>query len=579
MTLRAFPTNSVKSKKPSGKKSASVAASASTGFLQRLFQRKMKPRATPSSGGGGEAKAVGGSGKPAKRAPGVSGPDVTLAWTGSFRTSISLSRVEVGAATYAIEVTLQVRISDVAVLARQLPPGNEIYRSGEIGSWIAPQVEAVLRQAIRGKSYDQLRGPDISEIIDRELESLREHIAPLGLTSLGIVSVRIIDEKQEQLIKRDRTLDHREEDLQRTVRENEFLNRLAREDNRRTLDQAQTEAELDKALAEIDDQKQLTEAEREGIRRRIEFDRRIAAAKDARDLEQALGEAEKSRLFNDDELEDVRAEMERSDSDRSTTLELYQIENQRQIDRLQREILHERELDELEHAHTKALKATTNDLERRKLEDEYNDRRRQIDADFERQRAAEEDERAHAKKVRQMEVLREAETIREEREDRKHAREMESARLAREAEQNRLSAYQNMTADQIIAANPDIDPAAAQALAQFWSGKNASEQNDLIRELLEKKNDDMQRFMEKQMDLTRDLAGGGPRSGVARGDIEAFLSIVTDKMHGGSAGAGAKPKKGGPTGAPAADDPAACPSCGKAIPTDAAFCPYCGTRV
>lgn len=239
--------------KKSGKKSTrSGSSGGSSGLLQRLFQRKKKPRVAPPKEVAKDA------GKPTKRAPGVSGPDVVLAWTGPFRAGVSLSDVEMGPATYTIDVGVQLRVSDVTQLSRLLPAGQEIYRSGDIGHWIAPQVEGILRQSIRSRSYDQLRAPDISEVLDRELGGLGEHVAPLGLESLGIVSVRVVDKKQEQLVERDRTLDHREEDLQRTVRENGFLNTLSQEENRRTLDHARTEAALDKALAEIDDQKLLT---------------------------------------------------------------------------------------------------------------------------------------------------------------------------------------------------------------------------------------------------------------------------------------------------------------------------------
>jgi DNA repair exonuclease SbcCD ATPase subunit len=136
---------------------------------------------------------------------------------------------------------------------------------------------------------------------------------------------------------------------------------------------------------------------------------------------------------------------------------------------------------------------------------------------------------------------------------------MERRAAARESEQERLAAFGAMTAEQMLAANPSIRPEAAEAFATFPAGKNAAEQTAQIREILEKKNSDMQSLMSEQMALARALAA----SRVQVGEIEDYLKQVEKATD--------TPKK-------SAAPKSACPSCGKTPPKDAAYSPFCGEK-
>ena len=104
-------------------------------------------------------------------------------------------------------------------------------------------------------------------------------------------------------------------------------------------------------------------------------------------------------------------------------------------------------------------------------------------------------------------MLRQAQALRMERENAEHQRELESENAARaheeEMQRQQLEAklenqriYAGMSFEQIMAANPDISPEAAKALAQ----KFASEGKE---ELLRAREADMARQNEQQMEMMR----------------------------------------------------------------------------
>lgn len=89
--------------------------------------------------------------------------------------------------------------------------------------------------------------------------------------------------------------------------------------------------------------------------------------------------------------------------------------------------------------------------------------------------------------------MKQAQAIRQEREDAEHKRKMEEEAAARSHEitltqmeqkhqEEMRRMFQNMSAEQIMAANPDITPEAAAALAEKFKSENTAEQIALMKE-------------------------------------------------------------------------------------------------
>ena len=89
--------------------------------------------------------------------------------------------------------------------------------------------------------------------------------------------------------------------------------------------------------------------------------------------------------------------------------------------------------------------------------------------------------------------MKQAQAIRQEREDAEHKRKMEEEAAARSHEitltqmeqkhqEEMRRMFQNMSAEQIMAANPDITPEAAAALAEKFKSENSAEQIALMKE-------------------------------------------------------------------------------------------------
>ena len=170
-------------------------------------------------------------------------------------------------------------------------------------------------------------------------------------------------------------------------------------------------------------------------------------------------------------------------------------------------------------------------------------------------------------------MLEKAQTIRLQREEALHRQKIEEERLRRESELEKNRIYVGMTPEQIMAANPDISPAAAAALAERYKS-NAAE--DKLKLALEQK-DEMRSFMGQEMEALRDIvrSNGDLRNTAysqkddeierVRRDAEANQERYTRVMET-TVQAVAGQKSG----------TVRCPSCGADNDRGSAFCSLCG---
>lgn len=496
-----------------------------------------------------------------------------------------------------------------------------------------------------------------------------------------------------------------------------------RQDNAFAIQSGKDKNAFEAAKLEIYKEMSLTEDEQAKFDMMLSAERQLREAKSEDEVAAAMQEFEKSGMFRQRELAELRRQMAHEDElkemQRDHAVSILSLQNSHAIEeqkleweimmgdkRRQAEYARIREqdafdLERLKAEHERArVQAAFDDEQRDKADayadarrdkadayadarqqhdDDYADVRREKDAAFADARRQSDADFAHAQRradmdldrqeqMNQSEALKMANAIRQERENAElaremqrdsaeHARKMESERLAMEAEKQRLDAareaqkdkldaaneekriYAGMSFEQIMAANPNISEAAAQALAKKFEAETAAAQNDktaeLMRQQVEMANQnkgEMMSFMQQmmaqqnamnmqQMQMMRDtsVANASAFAGMqqqmmgakqaeldrAHADAAANNAMMLDGMKTtvgamsgivGAAAAHAAPVSPAPSApvssvapvqapvpAPQAKamPPVAphCPSCGAELESGAAFCGECGTSL
>ena len=385
-----------------------------------------------------------------------------------------------------------------------------------------------------------------------------------------IINLTASNAELENIRKMQEELYVSELELVELTKRNAFLNRMQDETNAQALCEARSEVDFQAALDKIDQDRELNDDERIKFSQMLEAQRLIREAKTQYEVDAAMAVFEKSGMLREEELDNVRAQISQNaalrDLSYEQALNLATLANEKELDRqnLQWEI----------------------EIGNKRLENEIN--RERMQADFEDERRRKEMEMDKEEQLTQLELLRQAQAIRNEREDAEHKRQMESEaqRIAHEEEMRRM--FQNMTAEQIVAANPDITPEAAAAMAEKFKAEAAAAANDKTSEMAMKQSAEMQAFMEKQMQMMRDMAVAGmgmnaqnQQNMMANKDAEMnrFANGANNAVNSVS-GALKNPNtvvQGGAGGAKAAGG--VCPSCGTPHEPGAMFCENCGTSL
>ena len=421
------------------------------------------------------------------------------------------------------------KISNVNEFYRSLLLDKKFVCYDEFSKKINPLVQNALRNVLANVTPDQVVG-DLA-LYGEALQKLQDIMAQVYpfVTVTDVLDMSASREDLDKIRKLREELYISELELEQLTKRNDFLNRLKDETNAQTLREARTQVDFVDAMAKIDEQNELNKFEREKFATLLYGQRMLHEAKSGEELAAALQEIRKSELLREDEFDAFALDLKtqkilreaKSDENVDATLQEYRkngLVREDEIETLQHNIRQRSAVRDLADEQVLAMatiqneqtqerqkmlwefevgqKRLENELQLRRMQDSYSDERRQKDDDYgDTRREKDLDFNTRSRKtdieldreeqLSQLEILKQAQAIRQEREDAEHRRQEESLAAARAHEQTMSSQeqkheeemrrmFQTMTVEQIMASNPDLTPAAAEAMKAKFTAEAAA---------------------------------------------------------------------------------------------------------
>lgn len=447
------------------------------------------------------------------------------------------------------------RINDILSFHRNLLLDRKSVTFSSFSSFISSDISEAVRKCFSTLSSADLKSPGKAAAALLPLLEERFAAAYPYIDAARIVSVSAGNEDMENLSALESELFVSEAELEHLSRRNDFIVRLNSEDYRQQLRQAESEADFLSLMEKIDEKKELTEEDRRRFAELLESQRKLRQARTADEEAAVLHELRKNGILREDEVRSLEHMLAHKEELQNVTDEQIiaraTIENSMELDSIQ--LRWEMEI---------GNKRFYNELEKREAAERHEEERRRRLQELDR-----------SESLTQLEMLEKAQAIRMQREEALHRQKIEEERLRRESELEKNRIYVGMTPEQIMAANPDISPAAAAALAERYKS-NAAE--DKLKLALDQK-DEMRSFMGQEMEALRDIvrSNGDLRNTAysqkddeierVRRDAEANQERYTRVMET-TVQAVAGQKSG----------TVRCPSCGADNDRGSAFCSLCG---
>ena len=377
------------------------------------------------------------------------------------------------------------RIANINDFYRNLLLDRQFVGFEEIQKALEVVVKGVVNTTVSSLSPDRV-GTDPSLLSDvlNPLQTAVNGIYPF-VTVVRVLQLTADNADLENLRRMGEELYVSEQELSHLQKRNDFLNRLQAVKNEQELaeikaangqavDKGHLESELKAKKLEIYKQMALTEDEQSKFDLMLGAERKLREAKTQEQLDAAMHEYAKSGMLREREVEQLRHQGR-----------MFDLRNTQEYD----------------------VAKLQGELTVKRTQDAYADERRDKDAAFQDARRRSELALDKEEQQNQLEMLRQAQALRQEREDAEHRRQMEAENAVRQHEEEmqkqQLDAklenqriYAGMSFEQIMAANPDISPEAAKALAQKFSAEGKDE-------LLKLREADMARQNAQQMEMMK----------------------------------------------------------------------------
>ena len=400
------------------------------------------------------------------------------------------------------------KISNVNEFYRTLLLDKKFVCYDEFSKKIDLLVKSALRNVLTSASPDQVVGNMAlyGETLQK-LQDIMVQVYPF-VTVTDVLDMSASREDLDKIRKLKEELYVSELELEQLTKRNSFLNRLKDETNAQALHEAQTQVEFINAIAKIDQQNELNQFEREKFATMLTGQRRLHNAKSENEIQTALLELKKSQLLRDEELDNLehnkRQRIDLRDLNDAQILALATMNNEQALER--QKTLWEFEIGQKRLENELQLRRTQDsyDDERRQKDDDYGDVRREKDLDFNARSRKADIDLDREEQLSQLEILKQAQAIRQEREEAEHRRQEESLASARAHEEEMRRMFQTMTVEQIIAANPDITPAAAEAMKAKFTAEAAATAEKYKAEAALAQNSKLEGMMKDILQTTRE---------------------------------------------------------------------------
>jgi hypothetical protein len=347
--------------------------------------------------------------------------------------------------------------------------------------WLTEKITPLVKAAIQGVMADV--EPEGIGLTAEVIEKIRERISAAtadtlhGVSLTNIVEITFANEDIERLRELSRQLYLSEKELDAYIRSNDFKNRLAAQVGDQAVYEARTGLELRQRLDAVNKDGLLHEDEMLKFAELLELDQKIRRINNNEQLEDAFAEAVKKGLLRKEDIDVIKSNVEQNGYQRGLALALAQQRGQAEVEAL--------ELDRVRQAR---LGKAGIDVDEQRLRDGYTDEARR--------RAARTDQDIRAAERRnKLDTMQELMRMRQEREDAEHRRAEESRDKERQheavKEKLRLEEVElkyrhskEMTPEQLmaIAANENLDPAAAAKFAESFSARFSGGQQERFME-------------------------------------------------------------------------------------------------
>lgn len=486
---------------------------------------------------------------------------VTLKLDKSFPLVFEIQDVETSILNATFGVHAFFKIDDFVKFSEYYLSDSDSVSFERIQKEFEPIIKAAIQEIVHNHEIKEGRLPeDILQKIKAKIESAAVEFM-YGLKLEKIVEVSSKSEDLARFRELSRELYLSEKELDHLHKLNQFSNLLTSTQNTQRLLEARTDADFQRALTDINNNRYLGEARQEldfdkemqGLTQErllseddldkfymvLSCEKRIREAKNEDEINAALIEIDKTGLLRAEDLENlkrsIRERSEDHDLQRFQTVALLQMNQSLEIDRKKLEWEYEIGDKRIEldiSRRRKELQAeigyTELEIERWKTEDDYKDSvffkdlekrktsqlqdldirkatreteidldNRGMDAQLERMRKLKEVEAAEAKLKHEQEMAAREQEL-------SHVKDL--SKLDKEKQENLAKFYQGMTFEQIMAANPNINPDVAAQLAKKFEAdaeaekfKFAQLQNDTRVQDAKDLSDKQSQFLKDQM--------------------------------------------------------------------------------
>lgn len=444
--------------------------------------------------------------------------EIVVCRSGNFSLPFTFKNIATKAIRVDVGLLLSLQVANLVALYKNYLIDKTVLPADVFAKELAVHLEESVQSVLINADPEKLNhDPEIKNLLADKLKNLFAAKFDF-LQLLDVVKLETGRQELQRLQNLSEEMYLSERELEQLARRNEFMNRLSQEQNSAELQNASNAAEFNRRLAEINRDNLLTQEELANVQRQIQ------------------------ERAQDHDMERARA------------VELMVIENQRQVQDAR--IKMEEEM---------GTRLFNIQMERQRKADDYADERRRKEMDMDKQ-----------EQLGQLDLLRQAQDIRQQREQADHNRKLEERKQEQDFEMNKLNVYTSMSAEQIMVANPNITPEAAQAMAAKFKAEAEVAAGDNRARDAQAQMQMMKEFMEQQMQAVRDMASANSQAmaglmNAKEREIERtqhmmdknedrYASVVREQIKSGSNGA------------------KTCSKCGQSA-ADEQFCPECGSRI